>query len=67
VVLEAFKAYVRLGNVMSVEPTRVEEARAFSAAGALCTKVRSQLNDATTLGELYFLTCHFRNTEMSIG
>jgi len=35
-------------------PTSVEVERAFSAAGILCTKIRSRLTDAT-LDTLYFL------------
>ena len=33
--------------LMSVPPTSVEAERAFSAAGTLCTKLRSRLNDRT--------------------
>jgi len=35
------------------------EARAFSAAGLLCTKIRSRLNDAT-LDTLCFLRSYYR-------
>ena len=40
-------------------PTSVEAERAFSAAGLLCTKIRSHLNDAT-LDSSCFLRSYYR-------
>lgn len=46
--------------LLSVPPTSVEAERAFSAAGALCTKLRSRLSDST-LDTLCFLRSYYRN------
>ncbi|KAG2470284.1 DRD2B protein, partial [Polypterus senegalus] len=46
--------------LMTVLPTSVEAERAFSVAGALCTKVRSHLDDRT-LDTLCFLRSYYRN------
>ena len=45
--------------LMSIPPTSVEAERAFSAAGALCTKMRSRLSDKT-LDMLCFLRYYYR-------
>ena len=47
--------------LMSVPPTSVEAERAFSAAGVLCTKMRSRLDDCT-LDVLYFLRPYYGNS-----
>ena len=44
--------------LMSIQPTSVESERAFSAAGLVCTKIRSRLNDQT-LDKLCFLRTFF--------
>lgn len=46
--------------LLSIPPTSVEAERAFSAAGALCTKLRSRLSDRT-LDTLCFLRAYFRD------
>lgn len=46
----------------TVPPTSVESERAFSAAGAICTKIRSSLNDET-LDTLCFLRAFFKNNK----
>ena len=46
--------------LQSIPPTSVEAERAFSAAGILCTKIRSRLGDAT-LDTLCFLRSYYRN------
>ena len=45
--------------LMSIPPTSVESERAFSAAGALCTKLRSRLSDRS-LDTLCFLRSYYR-------
>ena len=45
--------------LQSIPPTSVEAERAFSAAGILCTKIRSRLSDAT-LDTLCFLRSYYR-------
>jgi hypothetical protein len=45
--------------LQSIPPTSVEAERAFSAAGLLCTKIRSRLSDAT-LDTLCFLRSYYR-------
>jgi hypothetical protein len=44
--------------LLTIPPTSVEAERAFSASGALCTKVRSRLDD-NTLDTLCFLRAHY--------
>lgn len=44
--------------LMTIRPTSVESERAFSAAGLLCTKIRSRLND-DSLNKLCFLRAYF--------
>jgi len=39
--------------VLTVPPTSVEAERAFSAAGVLCTKLRSQLEDNINICAFY--------------
>jgi len=49
--------------LMSVPPTSVEAERAFSAAGVLCTKMRSRLDDCTLdVGLLCFLRSYYGNS-----
>ena len=45
--------------LMSILPTSVEAERAFSAAGVLCTKIRSRLGD-DTLDTLCFLRSYYQ-------
>ena len=45
--------------LMSIPTTSVESERAFSAAGALCTKLRSRLSDRS-LDTLCFLRSYYR-------
>lgn len=45
-------------NLLSIKPTSVESERAFSAAGQVCSKLRSRLND-DTLDTLCFLRSYF--------
>ena len=45
--------------LMSIPPTSVESERAFSAAGLLCTKIRSSLSDKT-FDSLTFLRAYFK-------
>jgi len=45
--------------LQSVPSTSVEAERAFSAAGMLCTKIRSRLSDVT-LDTLCFLCSYYR-------
>ena len=45
--------------LQSIPPTSVEAERAFSAAGLLCTKIRSRLTDAT-LDTLCFIRSYYR-------
>lgn len=47
-----------LSYLLTIAPTSVESERAFSAAGQICTKIRSSLNDDTIDG-LCFLRAHF--------
>lgn len=53
-ILQLVYAYLQ-----SIPPTSVEAERAFSAAGILCTKIRSRLSDAT-LDTLCFLRSYYR-------
>lgn len=46
--------------LLSVPPTSVEAERAFSAAGVLCTKLRSRLGD-DTLDSLAFLRSYYQS------
>lgn len=48
--------------LLTVRPTSVESERAFSAAGLICTKLRSSLND-NTLNTMCFLRQHFKQKE----
>lgn len=48
----------------SMKPTSVESERAFSAAGILCNKLRTSLND-TTIDCLSFLRTHFQQQKVS--
>lgn len=50
------------GILKSIPPTSVESERAFSAAGAICTKIRSSLNDET-IDKLCFLRAYFKNNK----
>ena len=45
--------------LLSIQPTSVEAERAFSAAGYLCSKIRSRMGDKT-LDTLCFLRYYFR-------
>ena len=45
--------------LQSISLTSVEAERAFSAAGLLCTKIRSRLSDAT-LDTLCFMRSYYR-------
>ena len=47
--------------LLSIPPTSIEAERAFSAAGYIGNKIRSQLGD-DTLDALLFLRVHFQNT-----
>jgi len=44
--------------LLSIPPTSVEAERAFSAAGLLCSKIRSRLED-NTLDSLCFLRSYY--------
>ena len=44
--------------LLTIRPTSVEAERAFSAAGLLCTKIRSSLSDES-INTLCFLRAHF--------
>lgn len=46
------------GYLLSIPPSSVEAERAFSAAGILCTKVRSRMSDKS-LDMLCFLRSHY--------
>ena len=46
--------------LLTVPPTSVEVERAFSAAGLLCTKLRSRLDDAT-VDTLCFLRAYYQS------
>jgi len=46
-------------NIMSVPPTSVEAERAFSAAGIICSRLRTRLGDET-LDSLCFLRSYFQ-------
>ena len=46
--------------LMSIPPTSVEAERAFSAAGTLCSKMRSRLSDSS-IDMLCFLRAHYRS------
>jgi len=48
--------------LMTVPPTSVEAERAFSAAGILCSKLRSSLGD-NTLDTLCFLRSYYRDSQ----
>ena len=48
------------GYLMTIPPTSVEAERAFSAAGLLCTKLRSRLND-TTIDTLSFIRAYYQS------
>lgn len=45
--------------LLTIRPTSVESERAFSAAGQICTKIRSNLNDES-LDALCFLRAYFQ-------
>ena len=47
-------------SLLTIPPTSVESERAFSAAGAFSTKIRSRLNDKT-MDTLCFLRSFFKN------
>ena len=54
------------GFMQSIPPTPVEAEQAFSAAGLLCTKIRSRLSD-TTLDTLCFhLLSYYRKRDEQI-
>lgn len=44
--------------ILTIKPTSVESERAFSAAGQICTKIRSRLNDKS-VDNLCFLRAYF--------
>ena len=44
----------------TIAPTSVESERSFSAAGLICTKIRTRLNDET-IDTLCFLKAYFKN------
>ena len=46
--------------LQTIKPTSVEAERAFSAAGLICTKIRSALK-SSTLDDLCFLNSYFKN------
>lgn len=48
--------------VLSIPPSSIEAERSFSAAGIICTKLRSRLND-TTLSTILLLRAHFKKTK----
>lgn len=48
------------GYLMTIPPTSVEAEIAFSAAGLLCTKLRSRLND-TTIDTLSFIRACYQS------
>lgn len=48
--------------LLSIPPTSVEAERAFSAAGLLCTKVRSRLSDKT-LDTMCLLRAFYRKPD----
>lgn len=50
--------------LMTIVPTSVESERAFSAAGYICTKIRSSLNDET-IDCLCFLRAYFNKQNAS--
>ena len=52
-------AFIARVLLFAVNPTSVEAERTFSAAGILCTKIRSRLSD-TTLDTLCFLRSYYR-------
>ena len=45
-------------NLLTIKPTSVESERAFSVAGIICTKIRSNLSD-DTLDTICMLRAHF--------
>lgn len=49
--------------LLNIKPTSVESERAFSAAGLICTKIRSKLGDSS-LDALCFLRSYFLNDEL---
>lgn len=51
-------------NLLTIRPTSVEAERAFSAAGYLCSELRTRLNDET-IDVLCFLRSHFQNETKS--
>jgi hypothetical protein len=50
--------------LLSIPPTSVEAERAFSAAGALCTKIRSRLSDMS-LDTLCLLRTFYQSNRLS--
>jgi hypothetical protein len=46
--------------LMTIQPTSVDAERAFSDAGAVVTKFRTQLND-NTIDKLCFLRSYFKH------
>ena len=52
--------------LLAIPPTSIEAERAFSAAGLLCTKVRSRLGD-NTLDTLCFLRTFYRSRKSQSG
>lgn len=46
--------------LLVIRPTSIESERAFSAAGYICTKIRSRLNDET-LSDICFLRAFFQS------
>lgn len=52
--------------LLAIPPTSIEAEHAFSAAGLLCTKVRSRLGD-DTLDKLCFLRTFYRSRKSQSG
>lgn len=58
--VEKGRKYLELlyNYLLTIPPTSVESERAFSAAGVICTKIRSSMNDET-LDAIAFLRAYF--------
>lgn len=52
--------------LMTVPATSVEAERAFSAAGLICTKIRSRLGDVT-VDTLSFMKAFYRDTVLTVA